>query len=287
MIRTVKGKGIFTVDPAKSLKTIGLFRNSLDPEPHELLFESGIRAVCRERGYHAVDFGAFDNLEAGLKIINHIEEYNYQGVLSRVSMRSVMNTEDYMRLFNSFVEKNIMYACYNDTFAMHSHQVSMDHYACGYQIGEKLAGADCEGVYYLGGQNPATLSRLYGLRDSLNGKFKVVSNLVDFINNNFVDAIMDAREKFKNWSVVIGTPAPNMLYLNFLENIPWRAGSGHELAVVIEENQQVPDKIPAHLMIKQESACGRCLANMLLDAIENPYDQGAKAKIIHYKYKMN
>ncbi|MBN1674163.1 MAG: GntR family transcriptional regulator [Kiritimatiellae bacterium] len=265
LVRRERGRGLFVDGFEPKSKVIGLYTDEPFFAPlSSRLFLQGLREAAGGAGFHVADFGVKDYATGHREMLAAISETGLAGIIADLSTISVMNLEADRQLVDLLREMRLPLVTSRPIPGLQADSVIPDYFGAFRELGEHLKTRKAGPVIFLGHEGLPSLARLYGLRAGVGRDIPVHSEILDKYRKGAWQRVEELKQGKATGSLVIGVPPDEPGEAVSLRGIPWRAGSAHELAVVLECGQSLPERVSAHVVVKPSQEMGRVAAELLL-----------------------
>lgn len=263
-VRRERSRGLFVDGVQPKNNVIGVYTDS-EVTPHSnALFVEGVRSAATRQGFRAADFGAHDRFTHHAELKDALQQGMFSGIIAALSTGGLMDIEEDEKLTGMLRENRVPLVTCLPVPAVRADTVTPDYFTAFEKVGRFLRERTRGPVLFLGHQGMINLARMHGLRAGLGADSECLSEMIDVHHGGVFARLHELKAKGWPGSVVLAVPPVQPGEAAELQDLPWRAGTGHELFVTLEETQRLPVGVAAHAVVKPTVKMGEAAASLLI-----------------------
>jgi len=263
-VRRERCRGLYVDGVQPKTNVIGVYTDADAPSHSNSLFIDGVRAAAARLGFRAADFGPHDRFHDHAELRAALQHGLFSGIIAALSTGGLMNIENDQRLAKLLRENRVPLVSCLPVPAVRADSVTPDYFTVFEKVGRYLRRHAAGPVLFLGHQGILSLARTHGLRAGLGPGFDFRSELVESSHGGAYGRMRELKRKGWRGSLVLGVPPDQPGEVTALQGVPWRAGSGNELVVVLEATQKLPPDVSAHVVIRPSFRMGEAAAALIV-----------------------
>lgn len=285
LVRREARRGLFVEGRQPQGEVVGVCTNDLATVASNVAFLRGVRARLATSGLSAADFGPRSVWELRDQLLDSVGRMGFAGLIVDLSTRTAMHLEGDDPLLRRLRDLKLPIVTTRALPALAADSVSTDDFDVFRRLGEHLAcRAVAQPIHFLGRQGLPTLARLYGLAAGLGERVELDSQVLSPARGGVTKRITSLMRSRRPGTLVLGVPLASDKDLSLLRDGPWRADSARQLAVTLDEGQELPAGVSAHIITKPGGDLGRAAAELITQRVMRPAAAPRHELVRHHLY---
>lgn len=281
LVRRERSRGIFVEGFVPQSRFFGVCTNDAAGRDAAALFLVGVRQAAEREGFHVADFGPVSIVESRSSIVGTMKDMGFAGLILDVSTRAAMHVEGDRELVEFLRALHIPLVVTRALPTIPADTVTADDFQAFRRLGQHLRQRVAGRVRFVGHLGLPTLSRLFGLQAGLGEGVEVEVDIRDSRTGGAHVRIKELKACAHAGSLVVGAPLADADAFEVFTGGPWAAGTGRELALMLEPEQHMPPGLVAHVVTKPTVRMGEEAARLLLRRITHPRIEPSHVIIPH------
>ena len=282
LIRREWGRGTFIAGSEPQGSVLGVYTDGAVSAHSNHLFLTAVREAAGREGYQVADFGLRNVYENPGEILATMEKMGFAGVIAAISTLNFLQFER-ESILEVFQRLRLPIVTCLPIPAIAADSIMPDNFATFRALGAYLRPRLTGPVKFLGHLGLPSLARLHGLKVGLGDAIHVGTEMFDHAEglSAFLRAKELIAEKYEG-NLIIGVPPDSPGTVAELAGAPWTEGSPFHLAVTLEDGDQLPRGVNAHIILRPSYKMGAAATEMLLRRIRGFRGEMTR-KFVHHE----
>jgi DNA-binding LacI/PurR family transcriptional regulator len=275
LVRRKLGSGIYAAGVAPRSRVLGVYTDG-EVAPHSnVLFLQGARSVAEEQEFHVADFGPKNLFERQEAIFEEMDSMGFAGIIAALSTAAFFHLES-DQLLTRFKHMDLPIVTCFPIPSVTADSVMPDYFSSFSELGARLRTELVGPVKFLCYFGMPSLARLQGFRFGLGSGIHVEAEVLEKPRVDVYQRVRDLIAEGWRGNLVVGVPPDAPGDLKALHDGPWAKGSDYKLVVALEQGDELPPGVCAHVMIKPSFKMGQVAAELLLRRV-----RGLRGEMVH------